>query len=149
MRKTAYILIIIILQLISCKKSTIAETENYIESKPSFFELHNENWLTNKWIRKPENLLIIHETFKKVGYNDLIGTYLSDNPLIIQDLYINKNGNNILDSLLITYKENEKGTKYYTEFWARRKKEKNKSEFQRNKGTTHSILTLRHRKSSI
>jgi hypothetical protein len=127
MRTTLNILTGLILLLTSCNNSTTEERKNYIESEPTFFKLRNEDWLTNKWIRKPENLLTIHETFKKVGYNNIIGSILSDNPVIVQDIYINKKGYNLIDSLVLTYKERDKGTKYYKEFWARRESEKNDS----------------------
>jgi hypothetical protein len=117
----------LILLFTSCNNSTTDHRKNYAESQPTFFDLRHGNWLTNKWIRKPENLLTIHETFKKAGYNSLIGSILSDNPVMVQDIYINKKGYNLIDSLVLTYKEREKGTKYFTEFWARRENEKNDS----------------------
>jgi hypothetical protein len=127
MRTTLYIFIGLFLLLTSCNNSTNEDRLNYIESEPTFFQLRNGDWLTNKWIRKPENLLAIHETFKKVGYNNLIGSILSDNPVIVQDIYINKKGYNLVDSLVLTYKQRDKGTKYFQEFWARRESEKNDS----------------------
>ena len=127
MRTTLNILIGIFLLLISCNNSTMDESKNYVESQPTFFELRNGNWLTNKWIRKPENLLTIHETFKKVGYKNIIGNLLTDNPIIVQDIYINKKGYDLIDSLVLTYKLRDSGTKYYKEFWARREKEQNDS----------------------
>jgi hypothetical protein len=62
-----------------------------------------------------------------VGYNNLIGSILSDNPFIVQGIYINKKGYNLVDSLVLTYKQRDKGTKYYKEFWTRRENEKNDS----------------------
>ena len=126
MKTALFILSTFLLLLFSCNNST-TDRNNYIESDPSFFELRNGNWLTNKWIRDPKNLLIIHETFKKIGYNNLVGQLLSDEPVIIQDIYINKTGYKLIDSLVLTYKDRNKGTKYYKEFWARREKEKNDS----------------------
>jgi hypothetical protein len=127
MKTTLNILTGLILLLSSCSNTTTEERIIYVESKPTFFELHNGDWLTNEWIRKPENLLTIHETFKKVGYNNILGEILSENPIITQDIYINKNGYNLLDSLVLTYKHGDTGTKYYKEFWERREKEKNDS----------------------
>jgi hypothetical protein len=127
MRTTLYIFIGLFLLLTSCNNSTNEDRINYIESEPTFFQLRNGDWLTNKWIRNPENLLAIHETFKKVGYNNLIGSILSDNPVIVQDIYINKKGYNLVDSLVLTYKQRDKGSKYFKEFWARRENEKNDS----------------------
>ena len=127
MGTTLKILTGLILLLTSCDNTVTADRKNYVESEPTFFELRNGDWLTNKWIRKPENLLTIHETFKKVGYNNLIGSILSDNPVIVQDIYINKKGYNLVDSLVLTYNERDKGAKYFKEFWERREKEKNDS----------------------
>ena len=47
--------------------------KNYMESKPTFYELCNGYWLINVCIRKPENLLTVHETFKS-AYNLLYET---------------------------------------------------------------------------
>jgi len=127
MKTTLNILTGLFLLLTSCNNSTRNDRQNYFESEPTFFELRNGDWLTNKWIRKSENLLTIHETFKKVGYNNLIGSILSDNPFIVQGIYINKKGYNLVDSLVLTYKQRDKGTKYYKEFWTRRENEKNDS----------------------
>ncbi len=127
MKTTFYILTGLLLLLTSCNNSTTDDRKNYVESEPTFFDLRNGDWLTNKWIRKPENLLTIHETFKKAGYNNILGHILSDNPLIVQDIYINKKGYHLIDSLVLTYKNRDQGTKYYKEFWARREKEQNDS----------------------
>ena len=71
---------------------------------------------------------MIHETFKKFGYLNLISTnLLIDNPLIIQDIYLNKQVYQLLDSLALTYNQKNIKEKYYKEFWHRRKAEKNDS----------------------
>ncbi len=113
--------------LAGCAAGTQQREVSYIESLPTFFELRNGPWLTNKWIRRPENLLAIHETFKKADYNRLLGTLFSDTSFIIQDIYIKKNGYSLADSLVCTYAEPENAPKYYREFWARRRKEGNDS----------------------
>ena len=51
-----------------------SESEFYAENKTSFFDLRNSDWTKNTWIRKPENLRTIHESFKKLGYEK--GLYL-------------------------------------------------------------------------
>lgn len=119
--------IILSLQFLGCNNSTKKEVISYVESQPSFFSLRNDDWLTNKWIRKPENLLLIHETFKKIGYDNILYEILSKDYIIIQDIYISKKGYNLIDSLILTYKHRELGTKYYKEFWKRREKDKNDS----------------------
>jgi hypothetical protein len=111
----------------SCKDLSKEEYYSYAETHPSFFELRHGDWTKNSWIRKPDNLLMVHETFKKVGYANIITPYLSDNPLIIQEIYIKKNPYNLIDSLLLTYNQEKIDDKYYREFWARRKKENNES----------------------
>jgi hypothetical protein len=103
------------------------ESRSFTESHPSFFELRHGDWTKNKWIRKPENLIMVHETFKKVGYINLIGPYLSDNPLAMQDIYINKKPHHLIDSLLLTYNQPIVKDKYYREFWSRRRAERNDS----------------------
>lgn len=118
------------LLMISCnsRSTTTRDRKYYIESKPSFFELRHGDWLTNKWIRKPENLLAIHETFKKFGYTKLIpNRLLYESPFIIQNIYINQSGGQLLDSLEITYNQTDIKGKYFREFWQRRKAEKNDS----------------------
>jgi hypothetical protein len=125
MKTTTTIIIFLLILLTSCKNDTQRRT-NYLETKTSFFELRNQNWLRNKWIRKSENLIAVHETFKKFGYKNLISENLIfDNPMIIQDIYINRRATDLLDSLELTYEDKNIKTKYYREFWNRRKMEKN------------------------
>ncbi len=127
MKTTLYILTGLFLLLTSCNL-TSEERKNYVESEPTFFELQNGDWLTNKWIRKPENLLTVHETFKKFGYTKLIFDHLlNDNPFYIQEIYISQTGRDLLDSLEVTYKLTDIQGKYFREFWQRRKAEKNDS----------------------
>jgi CRISPR/Cas system CSM-associated protein Csm5 (group 7 of RAMP superfamily) len=64
---------------------------------------------------------------------DLIGSHLNDNPFILQDLYINNKLYNLIDSLILSFKNKDLDVKYYREFWIRRKKEMNDS-------TVHEIL---------
>jgi hypothetical protein len=106
--------------------------ENYnnkfIENQPSFFDLRNSDWTKNTWIRKTENLKTIHESFKRFGYDKLENLiFKSDNEFLIQDIYIKRNFENVMDSLQLTYNEPEIQSKYYSEFWNRRKAEKNDS----------------------
>ena len=128
MKTSFYILTGLFLLLISCNNSATDDRKNYIESEPTFYALRNGDWLTNKWIRKPENLLSIHETFKKFGYSNLLSdNLLFENPLIIQDIYINKKGTQLLNSLELTFNQKDIKEKYYREFWQRRKTENNES----------------------
>ena len=116
-----------VLIFFSCSQNDKKTKDYYIESQPTFFHLKHGDWITNDWIRKPENLKMIHETFKKFGYMDLIGSRLNDNPLILQEIYIKNKPYNLIDSLIIAFENKELEVKYYREFWLRREKEKNDS----------------------
>ena len=102
--------------------------EFYAENQTSFFDLRNGDWTKNSWIRKPENLKMVHESFKKFGYDKLEKLiFKNDNEFLIQGIYIKRNFENLMDSLELTYNKPEIQTKYYAEFWNRRKAEKNDS----------------------
>lgn len=101
---------------------------SYKETQTSFFDLAHGDWISNNWIRKPENLKMLNETFKKFGYLDLLqNCYLDSSEFLIRDIYIKKNFWELIDSLEITYKQDTIASKYYREFWQRRKNEKNDS----------------------
>ncbi|HET8859448.1 hypothetical protein [Marivirga sp.] len=122
------ILNILILLLFSCVNKEKSETEFYVENQISFFDLRNSDWTKNAWIRKPENLKMVHESFKKFGYDKLEKLiYKSENEFIIHGIYIKRNFENLMDSLQLTYNNPEIQSKYYTEFWERRKSENNDS----------------------
>ena len=125
MKLSTQLLLGIICLIVRCHGPT-EEVKFFIETKPSFYDLRHGSWVENKWIRKPENLLFIHETFKKFGYAKLISErLLYENPLIIQDIYINRKGKDLLDSLELTFTKSDLAAKYYKEFWNRRRAEKN------------------------
>ncbi len=119
---------ILILLLISCVNIEKSKSEFYAENKPTFFDLRNSDWTKNTWIRKTENLKTIHESFKKFGYDKLESLiFKRDNEFVIQGIYVKRNFENVMDSLQLTYNKPEKQSKYYAEFWNRRKTEKNDS----------------------
>ena len=119
---------ILILLLISCVNKEKSELEYYVENQTSFFDLRNSDWTKNSWIRKPENLKMVHESFKKFGYEKLEKLiFKSGNEFLIQDIYIKRNFDLLMDSLQLTYNNPEIQTEYYAEFWNRRKTEKNDS----------------------
>ncbi|OAD39450.1 hypothetical protein [Polaribacter atrinae] len=127
MNKLLTILLLIFLFL-SCKNDKKSELEFYAENQTSFFDLRNGDWTKNSWIRKPKNLKMVHESFKKFGYDKLERLiFKSDNEFLIQGIYIKQNFENLMDSLELTYNKPEIQTKYYAEFWNRRKAEKNDS----------------------
>jgi hypothetical protein len=112
---------ILILLLVSCVSKEKKDEEFYVGTQTSFFDLRNGDWINNSWIRKPENLKIIHESFKKFGYDRIEKLILKNSDeFLIQDIYIKKNFENLMDSLELTYEKPEIETKYYTEFWNRR-----------------------------
>jgi len=122
------ILNILILLLISCVNKETSETEFYVENQISFFDLRNSDWTKNTWIRKPENLKMVHETFKKFGYDKLEKLiFKNKNEFLIHGIYIKHNFDSLMDSLQLTYNKPEIQSKYYTEFWNRRKSENNDS----------------------
>jgi len=119
---------ILILILVSCVNNEKKEPEIYVENKMSFYGLNHSDWTKSEWIRKSENLKTIHESFKKFGYEKLEeGIHKSENLFIGNGIYIKRNFENVLDSLQLTYNKPEIQTKYYAEFWNRRKVEKNDS----------------------
>ena len=120
-------LLLTLLFAYSCNDTIDKKQTTFIEAQPTFFNLRNGDWLKDKWIRKPENLLTIHETFKKFGYMNLIGSLFDNKPLIFQDIYINKKADHLIDSLVLTYTQKDINVKYYREFWQRRINEHNDS----------------------
>lgn len=82
-----------------------------------------------EWLRKSENLLAVHHTLKKIGYNRIL------NPVIFYDTLIdtrigadfyNLTLNEIVDSLLITH-DLEHSNSHFSDFWVRRQNENNDS----------------------
>ena len=119
---------IVILLLVSCVEKEKGKSEFYAENNISFFDLRNSDWTNNTWIRNTKNLKTIHESFKKFGYDKLENLiFKNGNEFIIQEIYIKRNFENVMDSLQLTYKNPEIKSKYYSEFWNRRKSENNDS----------------------
>lgn len=116
-----FLFIAITILTLSCQQTTTDNT--YIETVPSFQSLHNGDLLTNNWIRNPEKLLMIHETFKSFGYEKLLANFISSEEFLYQDIYIKRPFKVLLDSLEKTYNVSDINSKYYKEFWQRRKKE--------------------------
>ena len=119
------ILTIGILILISCGGSNEKKTiPTYQENDLSFLHLRFGYDKSNKWIKKPENILMLHETFKKIGYKNLIS---KDDWRSGWDwwLDVKKSPKDMIDSLEITYSNYQESPKYYREFWQRRVEEKN------------------------
>jgi hypothetical protein len=115
-----------LLILISCGTPTESVDNSFYNDRQfSFYDPSDENFSLNVWIRKPENIRTLHETFKKYGYSKLFSDYdLTSNPCMIWS-YINKPCSTLIDSLILTYPQADKSSKYYREFWGRRKAEQN------------------------
>jgi hypothetical protein len=124
--KNTILIIIGILIFSSCKNNfEEKETPNFEEKELSFLHLRFGYDTENKWIKKPENILMIHETLKKIGYKNLIQEEeWADN--WVWYLGVNKNPRNLIDSLELTFANFEESPTYYQEFWQRRQKERNK-----------------------
>jgi hypothetical protein len=83
---------LLIFLFLSCKNDKKSELEFYAENQISFFDLRNGDWTKNTWIRKPENLKMVHESFKKFGYDKLENLiFKSNNEFLIQTTMYNRN----------------------------------------------------------
>lgn len=136
MKNKITILTIFLLAIVSCitiKETTDGNSEYYTENKLSFFDPYEsiysdgryQGYTYETWLRQPQNLIMVHETFKKIGYDKLVSEYdLTSNPCLLWG-YVNRSLNEIIDSLVITYPLDSIESKYYREFWQRRQNEKN------------------------
>ena len=128
--------------MISCRSSDTSQKNSlgldmntyYIEKKLSFFDPFELTYANGRyqgytyetWIRKPDNLRMIHETFKKIGYERMFARFNnSDYCGFVHDVW--KPCHELIDSLIITYDLDTIASKYYREFWNRRIVEKNDS----------------------
>ncbi len=130
--KQALLTIFILTTVISCDSNQTTEkkqlTERYIELESPFTDLFNYRIKDNQWIRHPENIMTVHETFKKDFYKTyLTPEVLDEKPFVNGNLYYNVTLRTKIDSLIKTYSDYQSSPKYYREFWTRRKKEKNDS----------------------
>lgn len=116
----------------SCTSNQTTEkehlTERYIEQESPFTDLFYYRIKDNQWIRQPDNIMTVHETFKK-GFYEMYLTpeILDQKPFVNGDLYYNVTLRTKIDSLVETYSDYQSASKFYREFWMRRKKEKNDS----------------------
>lgn len=123
---TRMLFVLLLLTASGCKSEREKEPISFFEERqPGFFHLRFGYEPSNQWIRKPDNILMLHETFKKIGYQKLISNYKwTENPSTSY-AYVNHSLKNLIDSLEITYSNPEDAPKYYREFWQRRRVEKN------------------------
>ena len=141
-----YIIITIgILILSSCGNSNERKViPNFQENELSFLHLRFGYDKSNKWIKNPDNILMLHETFKKIGYDNLIS-----NDEWEEDwnwwLDVKKSLKHLIDSLEITFENFEKAPKYYREFWQRRINERNDEIVYKVVGEIKQILIANER----
>jgi len=135
MKNIFYIITIFLLITVSCnQRKKEPNNQYYIEKKLSFFDPYeiiyaNGKYKGNtykKWIRKPDNLIMLHETFKKIGYKKLFSRFDHTNWCGFY-LDVSKPTEELVDSLILTFKADNIESKYYREFWNRRKIEQNDS----------------------
>lgn len=111
--------------LLSCENTDNKEVmPQFQEKQLSFSHLKSGYDKTNNWVKKPDNILMLHETFKKIGYTNLISEeeWVGDWNWYLD---VNRSPKNLIDSLELTYENSEEFPKYYQEFWQRREKEGN------------------------
>ena len=119
------ILIIGVLILFSCSTSNQhKEIPNFQETELSFLHLRFGYDKSNKWIKNADNILMLHETFKKIGYANLIEQEQWEDDWNWW-LDVKKSPKTLIDSLEITYNNYEESSLYYKEFWQRRVNEEN------------------------
>lgn len=118
--------------LFGCGQRNVSSVENldYVESKLSFYDPSDPDYTLNTWIRNPVNIKIAHETLRDFGYRNLYTEFeLYDSPCEIFGVhkYVLKPCNVLVDSLILTHDDSEHASKYFKEFWNRRRKERNDS----------------------
>ena len=119
------ILIIGILIFLSCENSNEKKViPNFQEKELSFLHLRFGYDKSNNWIKEPKNILMLHETFKKIGYENLISNedWTSEWNWYLD---VKKSPKHLIDSLESTYSNFQGSPKYYREFWQRRIDDKN------------------------
>lgn len=99
------------------------EIPYFEENQVSFLSLKDPYDTSNKWIKEPSNIEILHETFKEIGYNRIL-EYLNWTEGWTLQIDNKKSLKNLIDSLEINY-QNTNAPKYYKEFWERRANEGN------------------------
>lgn len=88
---------------------------------------YRTGWAPLSWVRNPDNLLLLHNTVKKIGYKNFLSDSQFFAPMHFDPGATYKQWEGIslaeiVDSCLLTCKGTV-GSKYYKEFWTRRDKE--------------------------
>ena len=113
-----------ILFFIACVNKEVDEIPHFKEKTLSFGFLQEGYNPSNKWIKDPQNIEMLHETFKSVGYTQILEhlNWKEDWTLQIDNT---RSLENLIDSLHLSYDNYSIAPKYYREFWQRRIKESN------------------------
>lgn len=123
-----YLVILGFLFLISCGSNSAKENlrPQFEEQKLSFSHLRSGyDKDKSSWIKDPENILMLHETFKKRGYRgNVISDYLW-NSSAFWYLDVCRAPKHLFDSLELAFHAPTEFPKYYQEFWERRVTEGN------------------------
>jgi hypothetical protein len=99
------------------------EAPYFAETELSFKSLKDNFDISNTWIRKPKNILMIHETIKSVGYNKILNHLNWEQRGSLQ-INNSRSLKVLIDSLALTF-DSQNPPQFYREFWQRRKKEGN------------------------
>lgn len=129
MRPVSVFILLIVLSGCSGESSTV-HSPNFIEKRLSFYDPADPGYTLRTWIRNPDNIRMAHASLLRFGYHNLYSKEdLSHSTCWIPGVedYVNKPCEAIIDSLIISYADPEAATKYYREFWMRRKVESNDS----------------------
>jgi hypothetical protein len=100
-------------------------------SKWGGYVISDLNPVPDNWIRNPENILIVHNTLKCIGYKKFIPDSAFRMKMIFSEEFGGMTSfdwegmslSQVIDSLINSY--NNPSTSYYKQFWDRRKKESN------------------------
>jgi hypothetical protein len=133
MRSFAILLLLVVLQVLcGCSRNPPEKNLYYPEARLPFIDLAYYRIKGNSWIRKPENIVAVHETLKKIGYDKFVSAedlatyqmwyYSPDKAWLNIPLGIK------IDSLVLSYPAYNKASQFYKEFWERRLAEHNDQE---------------------
>lgn len=124
--------------------NTSGPTRYFSEQQFSFSDFKRGNYPSNPamkaWSRKSENIRMLHETFKAVGYQKLLDSSEWSHPWF-NTLGIYKTPRYLFDTLLSTYPDYKKAPEYYRQFWERRIKENNHQTVYLVLQEIHAIMT--------